>query len=114
MKIITAHDTQTLRYTVEELIKYVRMITKCEIMPEYEFVETLPAEQDGDTVVLGFLDELGLDTSDIIDTWVYRQGLLEFQFSLATAVGVFKGIIGMCLVLVSNKLVKKISDTTIL
>ena len=54
------------------------------------------------------------DVADIIDTWVYRQGLLEFQFSLATAVGVFKGIIGMCLVLLSNKLVKKISDTTIL
>jgi len=69
MKIITAHDTQTLRYTVEELIKYVRMITKCEIMPEYEFVETLPAEQDGDTVVLGFLDELGLDTSDLLDAF---------------------------------------------
>ena len=52
--------------------------------------------------------------ADIIDTWVYRQGLLEFQFSLATAVGVFKGIIGMLLVLLSNKLVKKISDTSVL
>ncbi len=32
---------------------------------------------------------------DIIDTWVYRQGILEFQFSLATAVGLFKGTIGL-------------------
>ena len=54
------------------------------------------------------------EVADIIDTWVYRQGLLEFQFSLATAVGVFKGIIGMLLVLLSNKLVKKISDTSVL
>lgn len=32
---------------------------------------------------------------DIIDTWVYRQGILDFQFSLATAVGLFKGVIGL-------------------
>jgi putative aldouronate transport system permease protein len=44
--------------------------------------------------------------SDIIDTWVYRQGVLEFQFSLATAVGIFKGTIGLLLVLFSNRLAK--------
>ncbi len=47
---------------------------------------------------------------DIIDTWVYRQGLLEFQFGLATAVGLFKGVIGMALVLISNKLVAKFNE----
>ena len=48
--------------------------------------------------------------ADIIDTWVYRQGLLQFQFGLATAVGLFKGVIGMILVLVSNKLVARFSE----
>ena len=41
---------------------------------------------------------------------LYRQGLLNFQFGLATAVGLFKGIIGMLLVLVSNRLVSKFSE----
>lgn len=49
--------------------------------------------------------------ADILDTWVYRQGLLEFQFALATAVGIFKGVIGLILVVVTNKLVKKVSDS---
>jgi putative aldouronate transport system permease protein len=44
---------------------------------------------------------------DIIDTWVYRQGILEFQFSLATAVGLFKGAIGLVLLLVANRLTKQ-------
>lgn len=44
---------------------------------------------------------------DIIDTWVYRQGILQFQFSLATAVGLFKGVIGLILILVSNKVAKR-------
>jgi len=52
--------------------------------------------------------------ADIIDTWVYRQGLLEFQFALATAVGIFKGVIGMMLVMVSNKVVKKLTESSLL
>lgn len=52
--------------------------------------------------------------ADIIDTWVYRQGLLQFKFALATAVGIFKGIIGMLLVMTSNAVVKKISDSSLL
>jgi putative aldouronate transport system permease protein len=50
---------------------------------------------------------------DIIDTWVYRQGVLEFQFSLATAVGLFKGVIGLILVLVADRLAKRISGSGI-
>jgi putative aldouronate transport system permease protein len=50
---------------------------------------------------------------DIIDTWVYRQGILEFQFSLATAVGLFKGVIGLILVLIANKLTKAFSGSGI-
>jgi putative aldouronate transport system permease protein len=51
--------------------------------------------------------------ADIIDTWVYRQGLLEFQFGLATAVGIFKGIIGLILIGVSNWLVRRVSDSAL-
>jgi putative aldouronate transport system permease protein len=48
---------------------------------------------------------------DIIDTWVYRQGILEFQFSLATAVGLFKGLIGLGLIFFSNKIAKRLAGT---
>jgi putative aldouronate transport system permease protein len=54
-----------------------------------------------------------LSVADIIDTWVYRQGLLNFQFGLATAVGIFKGIIGLILIIVSNRLVQKVSDSAL-
>ncbi len=46
---------------------------------------------------------------DIIDTWVYRQGILQFQFSLATAVGLFKGVFGLILILVANKVAKQLT-----
>jgi len=41
---------------------------------------------------------------DIIDTWVYRTGLEQLNFSLASAVGLFKAVIGLVLVLSVNKL----------
>ncbi len=47
---------------------------------------------------------------DIIDTWVYRQGILQFQFSLATAVGLFKGVIGLVLILVANRVAKRVAQ----
>ncbi len=51
---------------------------------------------------------------EIIDTWVYNEGLGRAKYSLAAAVGIFKGIIGMLLVMVSNTVVKKISDSSLL
>ena len=49
--------------------------------------------------------------SDIIDTWVYRQGVLNFQFSLATAVGLFKGAIGFLLIVTANRLARRFANT---
>lgn len=45
--------------------------------------------------------------ADIIDTWVFRTGLEQMNFSLASAVGMFKSLIGLTLVLLSNKLAKR-------
>lgn len=50
---------------------------------------------------------------DIIDTWVYRQGILQFQFSLATAVGLFKGVIGLVLILISNEVAKRVAKQSL-
>ncbi|MBI9049184.1 MAG: sugar ABC transporter permease [Anaerolineaceae bacterium] len=50
---------------------------------------------------------------DILDTWVYRQGILSFQFSLATAVGFFKGVIGLVMILVANKIAKRVANESL-
>jgi len=45
--------------------------------------------------------------ADVIDTWVYRQGIQNFQFSLATAVGLFKGLIGLLMIVVANRVARR-------
>jgi putative aldouronate transport system permease protein len=62
------------------------------------------------TLNLGYVLSAGFDqifvmynpvvykTGDIIDTWVYRTGIEGSQYSLATAVGLFKSVVGMVLI----------------
>jgi putative aldouronate transport system permease protein len=50
---------------------------------------------------------------DIIDTYVYREGLIQLQYSFTAAVGLFKNIIGMLLILGMNYLAKKFNQTGI-
>jgi len=50
------------------------------------------------------------DTGDIIDTYVYRLGITQAQYSVGTAVGLFKSVISMILVVASYKLADKLAN----
>ncbi|RKN85699.1 sugar ABC transporter permease [Paenibacillus ginsengarvi] len=45
--------------------------------------------------------------ADILDTWVFRTGLEQWNYSLASAVGLFKSGIGLILVYLSNRIAKR-------
>ncbi|HLH73420.1 MAG TPA: ABC transporter permease subunit [Chloroflexota bacterium] len=49
-------------------------------------------------------------TGDILDTWVYRQGLISAQYSLAAAVGLVKSALSFVLILIAYWLAMKVSD----
>jgi putative aldouronate transport system permease protein len=53
------------------------------------------------------------ETADVISTYVYRRGLLTADFSYGTAIGLFQTVIALILVLSTNWLGKKISDTSL-
>ena len=48
-------------------------------------------------------------TGDIIDTYVYRIGVIEAKFDLATAVGLFKSAISFVLIMAGYKLADKLA-----
>ncbi|MCK9479234.1 MAG: ABC transporter permease subunit [Firmicutes bacterium] len=50
------------------------------------------------------------DVSDIIDTYVYRMGVGSFQYSFASAAGLFKSVIGIAMVLLTNRIARRLSD----
>lgn len=56
---------------------------------------------------------LNSSTSDIIATYVYRQGILKAQYSLSTAVGLFNAIVNLVLLFAVSRICKKMSNISI-
>ncbi|OUS78155.1 polysaccharide ABC transporter ATP-binding protein [Paenibacillus sp. MY03] len=50
------------------------------------------------------------DVAEIFDTYVYRVGIQQGQFSYSTAVGLFKSFVGLVLVVIANRLVKRFGE----
>lgn len=77
------------------------------------FIALMTILSMGDVLNAGFDQVFNLynaavyETGDIIDTLVYRLGMVNRQYSLSTAVGLFKSVISMILILTSYKLADK-------
>lgn len=69
----------------------------------------------GNIMAIGFekayllQNPLNLSESEIIATYVYKTGLLNADFSLATAVGLFNSVINLVLLLVVNMVAKRVT-----
>ena len=58
-------------------------------------------------------NQLVMNTGDIIDTYVYRVGITNMQFSLATAAGLFKSVVSFIMIVISYLLAYKFADYSI-
>ncbi len=61
--------------------------------------------------VLNFSNDAVLSTIDILDTYIYRIGIQNGQYSLATAVSLIKGVVGMVLVFGTHVVSKRMTGT---
>jgi putative aldouronate transport system permease protein len=57
--------------------------------------------------VFVFLNPLNVNNGEILDTYIYRVGLQGQQYSYTTAVGLFKSVVGLLLIVIGNVLSKK-------
>lgn len=64
--------------------------------------------------ILLMLNPLVMNVGDVFDTYAYMQGILRGQLSIGVAVGMFKGVIGLILVLGANWLAKRMGHEGIL
>lgn len=53
------------------------------------------------------------ETADVISTFVYRRGLLEFNWSFSTAVGLFNSALNFSMLLMANWISKKVNKTSL-
>ena len=59
--------------------------------------------------VVNFQNDVNRSTIDIIDTYVYRIGLKTGEYSLATAAGLFKAVVGMVLIMAAHFVSKRLT-----
>lgn len=87
-------------------------ITLPSIAPTIILMTTLSMGQvlnAGFDQIYNLYSPLVYETGDIIDTYVYRVGLINQQFSLATTVGLFKSVIAFILLVTAYKLAHKLT-----
>ena len=53
------------------------------------------------------------ETADVVNTWVYRQGLQSGQYDLAAAAGLFNAVVAFTLVMTANTLSRRFSRTSL-
>jgi putative aldouronate transport system permease protein len=63
--------------------------------------------------VLIFQNPLNRSVAEIIDTYVYRVGLLSAQFSFSTAIGMFQALVGFILIMLLNQVSKRTTGESI-
>ena len=51
--------------------------------------------------------------ADILDTYIYRIGLVDGRFSLATAVGLFRSVIAAIMIVLTNYILKRADQPTL-
>ena len=56
---------------------------------------------------------LNLSTSEVIATYVYKNGLLDANFSFAAAVGLFNSVINFVLIIIVNLVARRVSETSL-
>ena len=53
------------------------------------------------------------ETGDVLDTYVYRMGLISRQYSFSTAVGLLRSVVGLILMVTANELSKRFTERKI-
>ena len=63
--------------------------------------------------ILLMQNPLNMESSNVIATFVYQQGLLEAQYSYAAAVGLFNSAINAILMISVNKIASKLGESSL-
>lgn len=97
-------------------LKSIWYITLPSILPT---IATMFIIKSGNMFSIGYEKVLLLYTpptykvADVFSTFVYRKGLIEANYSYAAAVGLFESIVALTLLLITNKMSKKLTEQSL-
>ncbi|TBL78242.1 ABC transporter permease [Paenibacillus thalictri] len=89
---------QTLSITLPSLLPTIMILFLLHIGKFLDF---------GFERVYVFLNPLNMSHGDILDTYIFRAGLQGSEFSYTTAIGLFKSVVGLLLIVIGNLFSRK-------
>jgi len=57
-----------------------------------------------------FQNPANIRTSEVLDTYIFKVGVVDARYSIATAMGLFKSLIGLLFTILANELSKKVTE----
>ena len=67
----------------------------------------------GHEKILLLYSPLTYEVADVISTYVYRKGLVDNDYSYSTAVGLFNSVINIILLVFTNTVSRRLTDTSL-
>lgn len=116
LSAITAVDTQLYEAATIDGCSRLRKTWHVTLPAIRPVIITLLILKIGHTLDLGFehvyllLNSLNRSAAEIFDTYIYTAGIKNGQLSFSTAMGMFKGVVGLIMVVSANKLAKKFGE----
>ncbi len=94
----------------------IRYVTIPSIMPTVLILFIIKAGnmfRIGYEKILLLYNPMTYEVADVFSTYVYRRGLLQADYSYAAAVGLFEGIIALFMLLISNRISKRMGGNSL-
>jgi putative aldouronate transport system permease protein len=91
-------------------------ITLPSIRPTMVFVLTLNLGYilyAGGEQVLLMYNSATMDIGDILDTWIYRHGILNLEYNLSTTMGLFQSMVGLCTIVLADRFARRFAGVGI-
>jgi putative aldouronate transport system permease protein len=63
--------------------------------------------------VLLLYNPMTFETADVVQTYVFRKGILEMDFAFSAAVGLFNSVINFTLLLTANAISRRVNETSL-
>lgn len=60
-----------------------------------------------------FLKPALYNVGDILDTYIYRVGLLGGKFEISTALGLMKSVVSMILIVIANQIIRRMGEKSL-
>jgi len=65
------------------------------------------------TKILLMYNSATYETADVISTYAYRTGIVRSEYSYGAAIGLFNSTVNLCLLILANKVTKKLADISL-